>query len=108
MLKRRSFLASILAAGVAPAFVGSGVLMPVKRILVPQQALIPMEIGRFESFRIIESPADAFGQRGFIKADIRPGKVNMNANWMRISGYERYDGKPLSWNGKKYVARRYA
>ena len=35
MVKRRSFLAGILAAGVAPAFVRSGVLMPVKQIWVP-------------------------------------------------------------------------
>lgn len=29
-MKRRSFLASVLAAGVAPAAVGSGILMPVR------------------------------------------------------------------------------
>ena len=32
-MNRRSFLGSILAAGMAPAFVGSSVLMPVRRIL---------------------------------------------------------------------------
>lgn len=32
-MNRRSFLGSILAAGVAPAFVGSSVLMPVRRII---------------------------------------------------------------------------
>lgn len=35
-MKRRSFLGSILAAGVAPAFVGSSVLMPVRKIVVPE------------------------------------------------------------------------
>lgn len=32
-MNRRSFLKSVLAAGVAPAFVGSSVLMPVAKIL---------------------------------------------------------------------------
>lgn len=35
-MKRRSFLASMLAASVAPAFVKAGVLMPVKQIVVPE------------------------------------------------------------------------
>lgn len=34
-MNRRSFLASILAAGTAPAFIGSSVLMPVRRIWTP-------------------------------------------------------------------------
>jgi len=36
MTTRRSFLSSILAAGMAPAAVGSGILMPVKKIIAPQ------------------------------------------------------------------------
>jgi hypothetical protein len=32
-MNRRGFLQSILAAGVAPAFVGSGVLMPIRALL---------------------------------------------------------------------------
>lgn len=36
-MKRRGFLGSILAAGFAPAFVGSTVLMPVKAIAKPRQ-----------------------------------------------------------------------
>jgi hypothetical protein len=35
MTTRRSFMASILAAGFAPAAIGSGVLMPVRRIVAP-------------------------------------------------------------------------
>lgn len=37
-MNRRSFLASILAAGVAPAFVrgGMGILMPVRELVVPE------------------------------------------------------------------------
>lgn len=35
MTTRRGFLGAILAAGVAPAFVGSNVLMPVKKLWTP-------------------------------------------------------------------------
>lgn len=35
MSTRRGFLAGILAAGFAPAAIGSGVLMPVKKIALP-------------------------------------------------------------------------
>ena len=34
-MQRRGFLKAILAAGVAPAFVGSGILMPVKALVMP-------------------------------------------------------------------------
>ncbi|MGE4243704.1 twin-arginine translocation signal domain-containing protein [Ramlibacter sp.] len=39
MTTRRSFLAGILAAGVAPAAVGSGILMPVRKIVMPGDVL---------------------------------------------------------------------
>ena len=39
-MDRRSFLKSILAAGVAPAIVGSGILMPVRKLLVPPQEIV--------------------------------------------------------------------
>lgn len=39
MTTRRGFLASILAAGVAPAAIGSGVLMPVRQIWTPVNSL---------------------------------------------------------------------
>lgn len=35
MMRRRSFLASILAAGFAPAAIGSGILMPVRQLVTP-------------------------------------------------------------------------
>lgn len=38
-MNRRSFLQSILAAGVAPAFVGSSILMPVRKLWVPPQVM---------------------------------------------------------------------
>lgn len=39
-MNRRGFLKSILAAGVAPAFVGSSVLMPVRKLWTPEQSLM--------------------------------------------------------------------
>jgi hypothetical protein len=39
-MNRRSFLSSILAAGVAPAFVGSSILMPVRALALPSAGLI--------------------------------------------------------------------
>lgn len=39
-MKRRSFLASMLAAGMAPAIGHAGILMPVKKIFVPEQGLV--------------------------------------------------------------------
>jgi len=38
MMQRRGFLGVMLAAGVAPAFVGSKILMPVKAIALPYDA----------------------------------------------------------------------
>jgi hypothetical protein len=39
-MNRRSFLQSILAAGVAPAFIGSSVLMPVRQLWQPFNATV--------------------------------------------------------------------
>ena len=38
MISRRGFLKSILAAGVAPAFIGSSILMPLHAIAQPEYA----------------------------------------------------------------------
>jgi hypothetical protein len=38
-MNRRGLLGGILAAGVAPAFVGSSILMPVRQIVVPDARL---------------------------------------------------------------------
>jgi hypothetical protein len=35
-VNRRGFLQAILAAGVAPAVVGSGVLMPIRKLVMPE------------------------------------------------------------------------
>lgn len=34
-MQRRSFLGGILSTGMAPAFVKAGILMPVKKIIIP-------------------------------------------------------------------------
>lgn len=39
-MNRRSFLQGILAAGVAPAFIGSKVLMPIKELSLPEKEII--------------------------------------------------------------------
>lgn len=39
-MNRRGFLKAILAAGVAPAFVGSGVLMPVRSLWLPNDVVL--------------------------------------------------------------------
>lgn len=58
---RRGFLkgmAGILAAGVAPAFIGSKVLMPVKPLVIPEQSLwvygdTQLEVGQWQGIRFI-------------------------------------------------------
>lgn len=42
-MRRRGFLASILAAGVAPAAIGSGILMPARKIIVPASGFLRLE-----------------------------------------------------------------
>lgn len=51
MTTRRSFLAGMLASFAAPAIITTpGLLMPVRKIVVPE-----LIIGRYEGFRFIES-----------------------------------------------------
>lgn len=45
MIQRRGFLAGILAAGVAPAFVGSKILMPVKTLVSLDDAWMTVDAG---------------------------------------------------------------
>lgn len=47
-MNRRGFLQAILAAGVAPAVIRSGVLMPVRSFLIPSR---DFEIGSYENIR---------------------------------------------------------
>jgi hypothetical protein len=41
-MNRRSFIGAMLAAAAAPAYVKAGILMPVKKIIVPGPILVPM------------------------------------------------------------------
>ncbi len=45
-MKRRGFLGAVLAAGVAPAFVGSKILMPVRALALPPYMLRAGDAGR--------------------------------------------------------------
>lgn len=58
-MNRRNFLASILAAGVAPAAVGSGILMPVRKIVVPRW--VGMDLGSGEATAVALLRANAAG-----------------------------------------------
>lgn len=57
MIARRSFLAGILGAAVAPAIVRASSLMPVApKIIVPPSGLYTGEIGVIEDVRFVTSP----------------------------------------------------
>lgn len=54
-MQRRGFLAGILAAGMAPAVVGSGVPMPVKKVWTPipwQGPLTATEVARLQALMV--------------------------------------------------------
>lgn len=51
-MNRRSFLASIIAAGVAPAFVRGGILMPVREVWTPYQR----ELHPYDTILVRELP----------------------------------------------------
>jgi hypothetical protein len=55
MTTRRSFLGAILAAGVAPAAIGSGILMPVRKI-ARVDPFGQFGFVQWDNFRFIESP----------------------------------------------------
>ncbi len=44
-MNRRSFIQSILAAGVAPAFVKAEILMPVRSLILPPQKIVVQASG---------------------------------------------------------------
>jgi hypothetical protein len=55
VIGRRGFLAGILAAGVAPAFVGSSVLMPVRRIILPTSGIDLIESLQFINDEVVRA-----------------------------------------------------
>ena len=76
-ITRRSFLAGILALGVAPAVVKASSIMRVRPIVLPGDAefeLFRGEIGRYESVRFIESTPDIHAMVAAMKRQhIPPG-----------------------------------
>lgn len=88
MTTRRSFLAGILAAGFAPAAIGSGILMPVKTIAVPSQTII---IRRWER-----------GLDGVIFARDERHEVRSIADWEQLWRYNSTIKMP-KW--EPYVGR---
>lgn len=67
-MNRRGFLGAILAAGVAPAAIGSGILMPVRLV---EPAYVEIEVLRVDlaAQRITRLPADAERITGIISTD---------------------------------------
>ena len=65
-MNRRSFLASILAAGAAPAIVRAASLMPIKAppVWVPNQ-LLKGELGVYNDFKIIDGSPLTPGRRHY-------------------------------------------
>lgn len=53
MTNRRGFLAAILSSGMAPAAIGSGILMPTKKIFVPPLIVVQPMYGRVHEPLII-------------------------------------------------------
>jgi hypothetical protein len=78
-MQRRGFLGAMLAAGVAPAFVGSKILMPVKTISSPYDALASnyvlgmqnsMYLAASEMLRILNSSLklSTIAERDYVRA----------------------------------------
>lgn len=70
-IKRRGFLGAILAAGVAPAFIGSSILMPVKAIALPAALDVPLQTIITGAATLL--PGDTFTIAGVLKN----GKPNL-------------------------------
>lgn len=65
MIQRRGFLSAMLAAGVAPAFVGSSILMPVKAIALPAALDVPLQSLLVGAATLL--PGDTFTIAGVLK-----------------------------------------
>lgn len=64
-MNRRGFLQAILAAGVAPAVVGSGILMPVRAIALPEWGIsrvaMPDVIAAQKALNALDDYVAAYG-----------------------------------------------
>lgn len=84
-MQRRSFLGAVLASFAAPAIAKSGVLMPVKSIIVPEWPpfarpgglLVPEEAGEALRDAILGPKVDLFDAAGRLLATIRMREMNV-------------------------------
>jgi hypothetical protein len=86
-MNRRGLL-GMFAAGVAAAVLPSGVIMPVRAIIVPKKG-DTIRFRRYnpfgdeaEAWESLAKPIDAFGQRGFIQARFVHVSEYLNAAWV--------------------------
>jgi hypothetical protein len=76
---RRGFLAGILASGFAPAAIGSGILMPVKQLLLPPQKIVPAEVTMIAAGLRRGDVFTIFGVDGaFVVKDIKGGVASLS------------------------------
>ena len=63
MIDRRSFLRGMVGAIAAPAVIKSGILMPVKEIIMPEFTVIPISNGGTEFTEIARITREAYISR---------------------------------------------
>lgn len=96
-MKRRSFLAGILASGFAPAFVGSSVLMPVKKLALPTELAPghlfsttmfdrPMAFCRGDSLHLAWSYGPAVGSSLIFRVERTGLVIGADSNGLVYSG----------------------
>lgn len=88
-MNRRGFLkgmSGILAAGVAPAVVGSGILMPVRAVVAPEWAFAEStdEVLRY---KVTERFAGGWTDRRAFREALRPGLESMYETEYRHVAY---------------------
>lgn len=100
-MNRRGFLAGILAAGVAPAVVGSGILMPVRALIVPRTDVLTLDAIRRARERLLENIVNP------------PVLVYLNGEVLSAAHYSiapdgivHLTGAPIGSIGVRYLAAR--
>ena len=99
MIARRGFLGAILAAGVAPAAVGSGILMPVRRLIVPNSEIIDsiIALGKMLDQQDVPDAHRVVVGYDFGKSDFSAecwATRDANGNW-RMLGFEFVESRDL-------------
>jgi hypothetical protein len=123
-MNRRGFLSAILAAGVAPAFIGSSVLMPVRKLWTPPDHIVVRPGLGLDDSAVIQDAIDAQWKAGggtvFLTGGVfqigatillREG-VNLDGSGSQLYGtdrgggpmiqiVERYNGMQFSYGGRE-------